>query len=337
MNVAVVGYGYWGPNLVRNFCWTPGVKVKYVCDLDQNRLEKVHSMFPNVENVTTDYDELINDPELDAIVIATPVQTHFPLAKRALEAGKDVLVEKPMTHDSKDAEELVRIAKENKRILMVDHTFLFTGAVKKIKELVDSGSLGDILYFDSIRVNLGLFQHDVNVIWDLAPHDLSIMLHLIDKKPVKVSATGSSHTASGMENVAYMTVYYEDSTIAHFNVNWLSPIKVRQIMIGGSEKMVVYDDMENVEKVKVYDKGIEAKPGDKNQMYETLIQYRTGDMYAPKLDNTEALKAECQYFIECVKERKQPITDGEFGLTIVKVLEASEKSIKEQGKLIDLD
>lgn len=336
MNIAVIGYGYWGPNLVRNFSWLEGTHVKYVCDLSEDRLSKVQGQFPNVETVTTDLQQVLQDPTVDAVAIATPVNSHFSLAKQALEAGKHVLVEKPMTDNAKDARTLAELAEEKGLTLMVDHTFLFTGAVRKMKELVDAGEIGDIYYFDSVRVNLGLFQTDVNVVWDLAPHDLSIMSYLIDKKPVKVSATGVAHVNEGMENIAYMTVYYEDNTLAHFHVNWLSPIKVRHIMIGGSEKMIVYDDMESTEKIKVYDKGVEINQNDRDTLYNTLIQYRTGDMFAPKLDGMEALKLECSHFVECIKEKKKPISDGRFGLEIVKMLEASQLSIKQQGKIIDL-
>lgn len=337
MNIAVIGYGYWGPNLVRNFSWLESTTVKYVCDISQDRLDKVKPLFPNVEVVTTSYQKVLEDPDVEAIAISTPVNTHFQLAKQALNAGKHVLVEKPMTDNVAQARELVDLAKSKNKILMVDHTFLYTGAVKKIKELIDSGEIGDVLYFDSVRVNLGLFQNDVNVLWDLAPHDLSILNYLIDKKPVKVSATGVAHVKGGMENIAYMTIFYEDTTIAHFHVNWLSPIKVRQILIGGSEKMIVYDDMENTEKIKVYDKGIEINENDKDAIYKTLIQYRTGDMFAPKLDGAEALKVECSHFVECIEQNRQPISNGVFGLEVVKMLEASQLSIKQEGKIIELD
>jgi len=337
MNVAVVGYGYWGPNLVRNFSWLQDTHVKYVCDLDQRRLEKVHALFPNVEITTTEYQKILADASVEAVAIATPVKTHYPLAKAALEAGKHVLIEKPMTDRSEDAADLNRLAADVGRIIMVDHTFLYTGAVKKIKELVDSGQIGEIYYFDSVRVNLGLFQNDVNVIWDLAPHDLSIMKYIIHKTPVSVSAHGVSHVKNNLENIAYLSVSYQDSTIAHFHVNWLSPIKVRQILIGGSEKMIVYNDMENTEKIKVYDSGVKLNTGDKDAIYNALIQYRTGDMYAPKLDQTEALKTECRHFIDCIRQNRSPISDGVFGLEVVRILEAAQRSIRQQGKNIALD
>lgn len=337
INVAVVGYGYWGPNLVRNFSWLSETHVKYVCDLDEKRLQKVRALFPNVEITTTDYQQILDDPQITAVAIATPVGSHFALAREALAAGKHVLIEKPMTDKAADAVKLNELAGKMDRIIMVDHTFLYTGAVKKIKELVDTGQIGDIYYFDSVRVNLGLFQNDVNVIWDLAPHDLSIMKYIIGKNPVSVSANGVSHVKNNLENIAYMSVFYDDSTFAHFHINWLSPIKVRQILIGGSEKMIVYNDMENTEKIKVYDSGVKLNSGDKDILYDTLVQYRTGDMYAPKLDQTEALKTECQHFVDCIRQGKPPISDGEFGLEIVKILEAAQISMKLQGKNIMLD
>ena len=337
MKVAVVGYGYWGPNLVRNFSWLEGVDVKYVCDLDQGRLDKVSNLFPNVSITTTDYQQILDDPEVEAVAIATPVNSHYSLSEAALQAGKHLLIEKPMTDTVESAKRLVELAKEKDRVLMVDHTFLYTGAVRKIKELVDEGKIGEVYYFDSVRVNLGLFQNDVNVIWDLAPHDLSIMTYVIDKKPVSVSAVGVSHVKDGLENIAYLTVFYEDTTFAHFHMNWLSPIKVRQIMIGGSKKMIVYNDMENTEKIKVYDSGVETKPGSKDELYQTLVQYRTGDMYAPKLDQTEALRTECRHFVDCIEKGSRPISDGEFGVQIVKMLAAAQASIEQQGKNIRLD
>jgi predicted dehydrogenase len=337
MKVAVVGYGYWGPNLVRNFSWLDGIDVKYVCDLDPKRLQKVSNLFPNVAVTTTDYQAVLNDPEVEAVAIATPVNSHYVLSAAALKAGKHVMIEKPMADTVENARHLNELAKSGNRILMVDHTFLYTGAVRKMKELVASGQIGEIYYFDSVRVNLGLFQNDVNVIWDLAPHDLSILCYLVDKKPVSISAVGVSHVKNGLENIAYLTVFYQDTTFAHFHMNWLSPIKVRQILIGGSKKMIVYNDMENTEKIKVYDSGVETKPGNKDELYNTLVQYRTGDMFAPKLDQSEALRTECQHFVECIRLGTQPISNGEFGLEIVKILAAAQASIEQEGKKILLD
>lgn len=334
MKIAVIGYGYWGPNLVRNFSWTPGVEVAYVCDLDEKQLAKVQGMFPNVQKTTTDYQEILNDASVDAVAISTPVNTHAPLAKAALSAGKHVLVEKPMTDNVADGEELVELAREKSLVLMTDHTFLYTGAVKKIKELVDSGVLGQVYYFDSMRVNLGLFQSDVNVIWDLAPHDLSIMLRVIDKTPKAVAAHGVAHVEGHPHNLAYVSVFFDDATIAHFNVNWLSPVKVRQILIGGSQKMILFNDMENVEKIKVFDSGVNIQT--REEVYKALISYRTGDIYSPKLENVEALRVECQHFIECIEQGTTPISDGAFGLEIVRLLAAAQESIEQGGATIEL-
>jgi len=336
MQVAVIGYGYWGPLLVRNFSWLEDTRVKYVCDVDEERLSKVKNLFP-VDNTTSNYQQILDDPEVTIVAVATPVSTHYALAKMALEADKHVLIEKPMTDNVRDAEKLIDLAKQKDRLLMVDHTFLYHGAVRKIKELVTSGQIGEIYYFDSVRVNLGLFQTDVNVIWDLAPHDLSIMRYVIEKKPVSVSAIGVSHVKNNLENIAYLTVFYDDTTFGHFHMNWLSPIKVRQILIGGSEKMIVYNDLENTEKIKVYDSGVELKPSDNDAFFNRPFQYRTGDMFAPKLDQTEALRTGCRHLVDCIRNNKKPISDGEFGLEIVKMLEAAQRSIEQDGTKVDLD
>ena len=332
MKVAVVGLGYWGPNLVRNFLTTDGVEGVICCDSDTERLVKFRRKFPTAET-STSLDEVLEDEEVRAIALATPPSTHFPLARKALESGRHVLIEKPMATSSEHALELIRIAEARRLTLMVDHTFIYTGAVRKLKQLKDEDALGDIMYFDSVRVNLGLFQHDTNVIWDLAPHDISIMEHLIDKDPVAVSATGTNHF-NGYEDVAYVAVHFADKTMAHFHVNWLSPVKIRKILLGGSKKMVVYDDMEPSEKVKVYDKGVEIHS--KECVYKTLIQYRTGDMYAPKISATEALKLVAEEFVTCIETGKRPITDGVSGLNVVRILEAADQSLKEQGRPIEL-
>ncbi len=332
MKVGVIGLGYWGPNVVRNFLSTPGVEKVYACDLDETRLKFVKSRFPSIE-LTNDTEFILKSPEIDAVAIVTPVATHFPLAKKALENGKHVLVEKPMTSSVKEAEELIEISEKKNLVLMVDHTFIFTGAVRKIKELIDAGEIGELYYFDSVRVNLGLFQHDVNVIWDLATHDVSIMNYVVNSKPVSVSAFGTAHY-NGIEDIAYITVNFDSGTIAHFHVNWLAPVKVRKILIGGTKKMIVYDDTEPSEKVKVYDKGVIATT--KEGIHRVLISYRTGDMYAPKLDETEALNLVCKNFIESIENKQKPITDGVSGLEVVRILEAAEKSIKNEGKLIKL-
>jgi predicted dehydrogenase len=333
MKIAIVGLGYWGPNLIRNFLSVEHIDTVIGCDKDRTRLDKIKRRFPEIET-TDSYDDILRRDDVEMVAIATPVSSHYPLAKKALDAGKHCFIEKPMTGTVEEAEDLIECAEKRGLKLMVDHTFIYTGAVRKMKELITAGTLGDLYYFDSVRVNLGLFQHDVNVVWDLAPHDLSIMDYLIDKRPVSVSAVGSCHVGNGLENIAYLTVNFDNDIIAHFHVNWLAPVKIRKTLIGGTKSMIVYDDMEMSEKVKVYDKGIEVKT--QEGIYETLVQYRTGDMSAPKLDQTEALTLEAQHFVDCVLNGKTPITDGISGLNVVRILEASEKSIKQQGKIISL-
>lgn len=335
INIGVIGYGYWGPNLVRNFAEVPEVQVSMVSDFSLDRLRKVQDRYPKIR-VTTDSDALIDDPQVDAIAIATPVSSHFELALAALKAGKHVLVEKPMTGSSEQAMRLIDEAKRRDLVLMVDHTFVYTGAVQKMRELVANQNLGDIYYYDSVRVNLGLFQHDVNVIWDLAVHDLSIMDYVLQAHPYAVSATGMSHIAGEPENIAYLTLFFAGNLMAHIHVNWLAPVKVRRTLIGGNQKMIVFDDLEPSEKLKVYDKGITLN-GNSENLYKMLIGYRTGDMWAPKLEVTEALRVEAQHFISCIKHKKQPITDGEAGLRVVRILEAATESLKKQGRLIELD
>lgn len=325
VRIGVIGCGYWGPNLVRNFNEIQEARITICCDIRQERLDFIKNRYPSIE-VSNDYTKVIKDSEIDAIVIATPIHTHYELAKAALTNGKHVLVEKPMTTRTRDASKLIEIAQKENKILMVDHTFIYTGAVRKIKEIIESGEIGKIYYFDSVRINLGLFQHEVNVIWDLAPHDISIMDHIISEKPLRVRAVGNSHIDNKIENMAYIHIEFENDLSAHFHINWLAPVKVRKIIVGGSKKMIVYDDNEPSEKVKVYDKGVSIKE-DKESIYETLIQYRTGDMYAPKLDQTEALSLECAHFIDCIKNKKKPITDGEAGLKVVKILQAAQDSI----------
>ncbi len=333
MKVAVIGLGYWGPNLVRNFLGTDGIGGVIGCDKDAQRLANIKRRFPETE-LSDDYPDILRRDDVEIVAIATPVSSHFSLAKAALEAGKHCWVEKPFTATVAEAETLINLAEKKGLKIMVDHTFIYTGAVRKIKDLIDKGVLGDLYYFDSVRINLGLFQHDVNVVWDLAPHDLSIMDYLIDKRPVSVSAVGSCHIGNRLENIAYLTVNFDNDVIAHFHVNWLAPVKIRTVMIGGTKSMILYDDMENSEKVKVYDKGVEVKT--KEGVYQTLVQYRMGDMYAPKLDQTEALTIATQHFVDCIRENKVPITDGVAGLNVVRILEAADCSIKQQGKIIPL-
>ncbi len=331
IRVGVIGYGYWGPNLVRNFALTRESQVVAISDLDQARLANAQQLYTGVK-VTTDSHELITDTTVDAVVIATPVSTHFDLANQALQEGKHVLVTKPLTSNSEQAHRLIEQSAGSNRVLMVDHTFIYTGAVKKIKELVQNGKLGDIFYYDSVRINLGLFQHDVNVIWDLAVHDLSIMDYILSTQPRSVSATGMSHVQDQPENIAFLTLFFDNSLIAHLHVNWLAPVKIRRTLISGSKNMVVYDDLEPSEKVKVYDRGIDVV-ADQKSIYEMLVGYRSGDMLAPQLDRTEALRAEVSHFIQCIDTGETPLTDGESGLRVVKILEAATQSMKKQGKL----
>jgi predicted dehydrogenase len=333
MKVAVIGTGYWGPNLIRNFFAADEIDAVVACDVDDARLAKMRKSFYGIETASN-YNEVIARADIDIIVIATPVSTHHEIAKKALLAGKHVWIEKPMTVSSAEARELIDIAEQKGRKLFVDHTFIYTGAVRKMKEIVTSGRLGDIYYFDSVRINLGLFQHDVNVIWDLAPHDLSIADFLLEKQPLAVSAIGACHVGNGLEDIAYLTLQYENNLIAHFHVNWLAPVKIRKTLIGGTKSMIVYDDTDPSEKIKIYDKGIDVTT--REGVYDTLVQYRTGDMLSPKLDQTEALAAGTRHFIDCILNDKTPDTDGHAGLNVVRVLQASGESIKSSGRLIEL-
>ncbi len=330
INVGIIGCGYWGPNLIRNFNENYRTDLRYACDLNQERLERIKLRYPHVRT-TLDYKELLREKSIDAIAVATPVFTHYGLVREALDAGKHVLVEKPLASSVKEAEKLVLLAQKKGLILAVDHTFIYTGAIRRIKELISAGELGEMYYFDSVRVNLGLFQHDVNVIWDLAPHDISIMDFIINEKALDVAATGAVHTPGGMEDVAYVSVRFSGGLIAHFHVNWMSPVKIRRIIIGGSRKMVVFDDLDPAEKIKIYDKGIELSNENKKSVYQCMVQYRIGDMYAPAISNVEALKVEIDHFADCIENRKNPITDGEGGLRVVRILEAANKSLRRGG------
>ena len=331
IGVGIIGYGYWGPNLVRNFALSSGSRVVAVSDLDEERLAQAQQLYNGI-HTTTDYQKLITDKSVDAVVIATPVSTHFGLASKALQEGKHVLVTKPLASNSQQAEQLIEQSTRLNRVLMIDHTFIYTGAVNKIRELVQEGKLGDIYYYDSVRINLGLFQHDVNVIWDLAVHDLSIMDYILSPKPQAVSATGMSHVKNQPENIAFLTLFFENSLIAHIHVNWLAPVKLRRTLISGSKNMVVYDDLELSEKVKVYDKGVDVA-ADRKSIYEMLVGYRSGDMTAPQLDRTEALRTEVSHFIHCIETGDTPLSDGESGLRIVRVMEAATRSMQNQGAL----
>ena len=329
VNLGLIGYGYWGPNLVRNFYSVNGCNVRMVVDARQERLNLVSKNYPAIQ-CSTNADDILNNPEIDAVVIATPVFAHYTLAKRALENGKNVLVEKPMTASVQEAEELIELAEKKGLLLMVDHTFLYTGAVRKIKDLVDNGTIGRVQYIDSTRINLGLFQPDINVLWDLAPHDISILNYLVDQRPVSVNATGVTHTGNEIENIAYLTLNYADGFIAHFNCSWTSPVKIRMMMIGGDKKMVVYNDIEPTEKVKIYDTGYEHKTDEDKK--RILVDYRAGDVFVPKLNTTEALADMAKDFITCIIEKKIPVSNNRIGLDVVKILEASNESIKNKGK-----
>ncbi len=332
IKIGVIGYGYWGPNIVRNFQGVDHCKVGYVCDLNQKSLDRALKSFPSVE-VTKFPDEVLAHTDVDAVAVITPVATHYPLAKRALENGKHVFVEKPFTQTVAQAEELVQLAAKKNLKIMVDHTFLFTAAVRKIKELIDNDVLGTLYYYDSVRVNLGLFQSDVNVVWDLAPHDLSIMEYLIPLKPGALVATGEKHV-NGSEDVAYITVYFPGNVIAHFNVNWLSPVKVRTTLIGGEKKMIVWNDLEADEKIKIYDKGVQKTNGE--GLHDMLINYRMGDIWAPRLEQVEALKVEAKYFIDCIRNNQVPFNDGVAGLQVVRMLEAAGQSLSNRGGMVYL-
>lgn len=332
MQAAVIGIGYWGPNLIRNFLASEKIEKVYVFDINKSRLDFVRKRFPLV-TIADSIEQILNSDKIEMVAIATPVDTHFDTAKKALERNKHIWVEKPFTSSVEQAVILNQIAAERKLNIFVDHTFIYTGAVKKMKEIIDNNELGDLLYFDSVRINLGLFQSDVNVIWDLAPHDLSIMFYLMNKKPVAIAANGVANYY-GHENIAHISVYFENNCFAHFHVNWTSPVKIRRMIAGGNKKMLVFDDMENSEKIKVYDSGIEMK--EKEGIYHALVQYRIGDMYSPKLVHTEALALGVEEFINSIIEKRKPLTNGDDGLNVVKILEASDASIKQKGKLITL-
>lgn len=334
VNIGVIGYGYWGPNLVRNFAETPGARMVAVADLDPKKLELVKRRFP-AARTTTNFSELLTDPSVDAIAVATPVHTHFELGMAVLRAGKHLWLEKPMTETSEQAQRLIDEAQRRNLVLLVDHTFIYTGAVRKMAELIKSGELGRIYYYDSIRVNLGLFQRDVSVVSDLAVHDFSILEYLLGEHPAAVTASGINHFPGTPENLAYVTLFYDSGTIAHTTVSWLAPVKVRQIFIGGSQKMITYDDLEPSEKVKIYDKGV-SFTDDPEQIQEMRIGYRTGDMWAPKLPVTEALKVEGEHFVDCIANKKVPETDGLLGLRVVRLIEAANQSMRRRGESVNI-
>ncbi len=332
IHVGVIGYGYWGPNIVRNFNSIDSARVIAVCDKNKSTLQRLSKTYPDID-LSRDCQEIITAEDIDAVAVVTPVSTHFDLARKVLQNGKHLFVEKPFTATVAQAEELIELAERKNLKIMVDHTLLFTGAVRKMKEIIDEGVLGELYYYDSARVNLGLFQHDVNVIWDLAPHDFSIMDYLIKDRPVAISTCGKSHF-NNLEDIAYVTVYFANNMIAHFNVNWLSPVKVRSTLIGGEKKMLVYNDMSADEKIKVYDKGVDVN--NKQGVYDLLVSYRSGDMWAPRVRQTEALRVESEYFVDCIQDDKTPINDGHAGLRVVRILDACNESLKNNGRMVNL-
>jgi len=330
VNFGVIGYGYWGPNVVRNLNALEGARIIAISDSSPSARARAQKAYPGIR-VSADAADVVSSPDIDAVAIITPVWTHFDLAKAALENGKHAFVEKPFTSNTEQAEELINLAEQKNLAIMVDHTFLFTTAVQKIKQLLQDGTLGKLYYYDSTRVNLGLFQHDVNVIWDLAPHDLSIMDHLIEESPEEIVATGQKHL-NGVEDVAFITLYFPDGVIAHVNVNWLSPVKVRTTLIGGAKKMLVWNDLEADEKVKIYDKGVQITS--REGVYNLLVNYRSGDMWAPKLEQVEALRLELGYFVDCITQGQTPFNDGVAGLRVVRMLEAADQSLRQRGAAV---
>lgn len=332
MNFGVIGYGYWGPNIVRNLTMLEGSSVRMIAEISPGARKRAETAHPTIP-VTSDVDELLRSPEIDAVAVITPVWTHYQLAKAALENGKHVFVEKPFTSNSEQAHRLIDIAMRKNLTIMVDHTFLFTGAVKKIRSLLEQEALGKLYYYDSTRVNLGLFQHDINCIWDLAPHDLSIIDHLLPVKPDGMVATGQKHL-NGHEDIAFMTLYFPNKVIAHVNVNWLSPVKIRTTLIGGEKRMLVWNDLEVGEKIKVYDKGVDITS--REGLYDLLVNYRSGDMWAPQVEQNEALRDELAYFVECVTNGDKPINDGCAGLRVVRMLEAASDSLERRGAMVYL-
>lgn len=335
IRIGVIGYGYWGPNVVRNFLLHNNATVTMISDFDEHKRAAAGASYPSAR-IVQDGMELIRDPQVDAVSLATPVSTHYPLAKAALEAGKHVLVEKPMTQTAAQATELIALAKKRGLTLMVGHTFVYTGAVQKMRELIDAGEVGELYYFDSARFNLGLLQKDSNVLWDLAPHDLSIVLHLVNERPVSVQAFGQRHIGAQQEEFAFMVLRYKSGFHAHIRCSWISPVKIRQTLLAGSKKMIVFDDVDPSEKVRVYDKGVSLIPGEGQEVTAFNPIYRAGDVLIPALDRTEALKKETGHFLECIRERKEPLSGGMAGYEVVRLLEAAEKSMKENGTFISL-
>lgn len=333
IRIGVIGYGYWGPNIVRNFCGIEGAAVTLISDHSQKALNRARTAHPGIATTQDDRDVLFS-PDIDAVAVVTPTSTHFDLARKALENGKHIFVEKPLTLSVEHSEQLIELAERKNLKIMVDHTFLFTGAVRKIKQLIDEDVLGKLFYFDSIRINLGLLQNDSNVVWDLAPHDLSIMDHLIARDPIAVAATGMAHI-NGYEDIAFVTVFYPDNLIAHITLNWLSPVKIGMTMIGGEKKMLVWNDMVADEKLRIYDRGVEVDR--KEDSFQMRINYRSGDIWVPRLEQVEALKLEAEHFIHCIENNLTPLNDGVFGLRVVKMIVAILESLNSGGGAVYLD
>lgn len=329
VSIGVVGYGYWGPNVCRNFMTAQNANLVCVVDKLASRRKAAEANLPGV-HVSDNFSELLNDKTIDAIAIVTPVESHFSLAMACLKAGKHVWVEKPLAATSQEAERLLAEADRQGKLIHVDHTFVYTGAVRKLKELIDQDALGRLYYYDSIRVNLGLFTDDVDVLWDLAVHDISILSYLISTPPTAVSAQGVAHFEGRRANTAFMTLYYPDNFVAHINANWLSPIKIRQTLLAGEKKMAVYNDLDPVEKVKIFDSGVQMS-GDKSEVYNTNVDYRVGDIWVPKLSIREALSLETEHFVDCIINNKKSETDGLAGLDTVRILEATSKSLAANG------
>jgi predicted dehydrogenase len=334
MKIAVIGCGYWGPNLVRNFFQSNKVQELICCDLDQKRLDHMKKLYPSIK-VLLDYKELLKTPDLDAVAIATPVKTHYPIAKKFLDQGKHVFIEKPITHSYETALELVKLAEEKQKVLMVGHTFEYTAAVNKIKEIVENGELGKVLYISCIRVNLGLFQPDINVVWDLAPHDVSIIIYILGESPISVNSQGKAHFKPGIEDVATTTLNFKNGVIAFIHNSWLDPNKIRRTTIVGAKKMLVYDDIEPQEKIKIFDKGVEVPPH-----YDTYAEfhfsYRYGDIHSPRIEDYEPLKKECEHFLTCIQKGMYPLSDGYSGLRVVSILEAASKSLTLSGNSVQI-
>ena len=334
LKIAVIGYGYWGPNLVRNFTNLENSTVSHVVDESPDRLEKVKKLYPSI-NATSSLTEILENPEIDCIIIATPISTHYDIAKKALEHNKHVLVEKPMTNSVKHAKELIELSKKKKKVLMVDHTYLYTGAIQKIKKIIDKNMIGEIQYIDSTRINLGLFQSDVNVLWDLAAHDISICSYLMNENPISVQAMGKSHTDSDFEDIAYLTLHFKSKKIIHFNCSWISPVKIRYMLIGGNKKMIIFNDLETTEKVKIYDTKYKTKTNPKNDR-QILADYRVGDIFIPKLTTREGLSSMVEDFVSAIIDKTKPISNYDIGLQVVKILEAAQRSITNQGKEVKI-